>query len=249
MARAYKDAITFDLPSYKVAQNHPRSAKFYLSFEKYIKMVGKFSTLAHFSDFLPHDTVEKKTDSKKSKSKIDTNKNKNDDSTANMTEEEKADAKPKKKHDEEKGPLAQVKDSKKPDDIKNIVKMSSEVLAKAKCVFPIDLFPDTIWLDRTKITITKRSFFFSSETISIRIEDVLNASVHMGPWLGSLTIASRVLSSEDHFTINYLKRSDVIRLKHMIQGYVIALHNDIEVSHLPKKELIKTLTDLGQDDN
>ncbi len=130
-----------------------------------------------------------------------------------------------------------------------IVSKSNEILATATAVFPFELFPDSITLDRTKVTITKRSFFWSAEVVSIRIEDILNISTGLGPFFGSITIASRVMSSVDHFTIDYFWRKDAIRIKHIIQGYVIAHHNNIEVSHLSKKEMIGMLSELGHDTN
>lgn len=135
------------------------------------------------------------------------------------------------------------------DNLKELVSRSHELLASANTVFPLTLFPDTIALDRTKVTITKRDFFWSSDVLSIRIEDVLNVSVSVGPLFGSLTIASRVMSTVDHFRIDHFWRRDAIRLKHIIQGYVIAQHNDIDTAHLEKKELIETLMELGHDSN
>ena len=133
------------------------------------------------------------------------------------------------------------------DDLKAIVSRSHEVLASARTVFPMSLFPDTVILDRTKVTIIKRSSFMSESVISIRIEDVLNVSASTGPFFGSLNIASRVMSSTDHFQINFFWRKDAAHLKHIIQGYVIAQHNNISVAHLSKDDLIKTLTELGTD--
>ena len=60
-------------------------------------------------------------------------------------------------------------------------------------------------------------------------------------------VSSRVMNSTDHYEVNYLWRKDAIALKHIIQGYVIAQHNNIDVSHLKKDELIKTLIELGTD--
>lgn len=133
--------------------------------------------------------------------------------------------------------------------LKEIVSQSHEVLITANTVFPITLFPDSVTVDRTKVTITRRDFFWSSDVLSIRIEDVLNVQVSVGPLFGSLTIASRVMSTVDHFQISHLWRGDAIHLKHMIQGYVIAQHNKIDTSHLRRKELIETLVELGQDSN
>jgi hypothetical protein len=132
-------------------------------------------------------------------------------------------------------------------DLKKLVSQSHEVLMSANTVFPVSLFPDTITIDRTKVTITRRDFFWSSDVLSIRIEDVLNVEVTVGPLFGSLNIASRVMSTTDHFRIRHLWRSDAITLKHIIQGYVIAQHNNIDTSHLNKKDLVETLTELGED--
>lgn len=129
--------------------------------------------------------------------------------------------------------------------LEKIINQSHEILAEANTVFPVTLFPDTVVVDRTKVTIIKRDFFMSSDTMSFRIEDVLNAEVTVGPLFGSLTIASRVMSTTDHFRIDHFWRKDAVYLKRIIQGYVIAQHNKIDVAHLSKDELIKTLDELG----
>lgn len=127
-----------------------------------------------------------------------------------------------------------------------IVERSNEQLVTATTVFPIDVFPDTIILDRTKLTITRRSFLMA-DVMSIRIEDILNVSATVGPFFGSLTFATRVLSSDDHFTIRHLWKDDVLHLKHVIQGYVIACQNNLETDSLSREELVETLCELGQD--
>ena len=134
-------------------------------------------------------------------------------------------------------------------DLRKIVERSHEVLVSINTIFPISLFPDTVTVDRTKVTIVKRDFFWSSDVMSIRIEDVLNVSSTVGPVFGSLTVASRVMSTVDHFKINHFWRNDAIYLKRIIQGYVIAQHNNIDTAHLEKKELIETLIELGEDSN
>ena len=132
--------------------------------------------------------------------------------------------------------------------LQHLVHRSHEVLMYARTVvLPMNLFPDSVSVDRTKVTIQKRTFFWSSQVISIRIEDVLNVSANYGPFFGSIMVSSRVMNSTDHYEVNYLWRKDAIALKHIIQGYVIAQHNNIDVSHLKKDELIKTLIELGTD--
>ena len=128
-----------------------------------------------------------------------------------------------------------------------VVHRSNEIIASARTIWPFTLFRDDIVVDRTKVSITKRDFFFVSEVMSIRLEDILNVKVSLGPFFGSLTLAVRILSSEDHHTINFFSRSDAIRLKHIIQGYIIAIHDNIDCKYQDKEELINTLNELGQE--
>lgn len=133
------------------------------------------------------------------------------------------------------------------EELEAVVARANEVLATATTIFPLSLFTDTVTLDRTKLTITRRTFFFSSDIMSIRVEDILNVSASIGLISSTLTIVTRVMSSDDHFVIKNFSRRDVLRLKHIIQGYVIALHNNIHCDHLSRDDLIKTLSDLGAD--
>lgn len=134
------------------------------------------------------------------------------------------------------------------DDIKATVRKSHEILASVRTVIlPMNLFPDSITVDRTKITITKRTFFWSEQVISLRVEDILNVSCSVGPLFGSVTVSTRVMNSTDHFEVNYLWRSDALYVKQLIQGYYIAQHNQIETQHLARDELIETLLELGSE--
>jgi hypothetical protein len=134
------------------------------------------------------------------------------------------------------------------DGLRKIIRKSHQLLVSAQTVIlPMNLFPDSITVDRTKVTITKRTFFWTSSVISIRIEDVLNVACSTGPIFGSLIISSRVMNSTDHYEIDYFWRKDALYLKQLIQGYVIAQHNQIETSHLNRRDLIKTLLELGND--
>lgn len=140
--------------------------------------------------------------------------------------------------------------AKVPNDVKDLKKMvyqSKEMIARVQTIFPLTLFPDDIILDRTKVTIIKRNFFWSADVISIRIEDVLNVSSSIGPFFGSVSISSRVMNSVDHFEVDRLWRSDAIEIKKLIQGYMIAKHSDVALEDLPVDELVATLEDLGDD--
>lgn len=135
---------------------------------------------------------------------------------------------------------------------------SHDVLFKANTVFPFILFPDTIILDREKLTIIHRPFFRMAKITAIRIKDVLNAEVDVGPFFGSLRVITRYFSDQSQFTgnseelqrkpplINFLWRRDAIKLHSLLQGYIIATQKEIDCSEIPREELVTLLYDLGQ---
>ena len=132
--------------------------------------------------------------------------------------------------------------------INRVVQRSHEILAGAKTVvMPQNLFPDSIIVDRTKVSINKRTFFWNLQVITTRIEDILGVTSNCGPFFVSLTISTRVMNSTDHYEISFFLKKDAVYLKQIIQGYVIAQHNAIETKHLSKNELIETLLELGRD--
>lgn len=124
---------------------------------------------------------------------------------------------------------------------------SNEVLATATSVMP--LFPDTLTVDRAKLTITKRTFFRSANIMSMRIEDVLNTDCTLGLLFGHVKITSRVLNDEQSSTVGPFWRNDAARLKRITQGYVIALQRNIDCSALETKELADMLDKLGMDEH
>lgn len=218
----------------------PHSLKYYLSSKKYHMNVGKFATktFVQVKDFLvkeiPMPTI-LSTGGEAAELEY-----KNYGQPADIEEDDRSDNEPVPIKAAQKNSMEQIK---------QLTKRSNEVLCSAKTVWPFALFTDHVVLDRTKLTITKRDFFWSRQVMSIRIEDILNVSSDVGPFLGSINVVIRIMNSDDHINVSYLQRSDATHLKHIIQGYVIAQHNKIDVAHLTKDQLIETLTDLGHDLN
>jgi hypothetical protein len=123
---------------------------------------------------------------------------------------------------------------------------SQDVLVRAKTVFPFKIFPTIVAVDRTKMTITERDIFKSGEVLSIRIEDILNVTVHVNPFLGSIKISTRFFNPEKPYVVNCLSRDDALKLKRIVQGYLIARQQDIDTGALPTKELAIMLDELGK---
>jgi hypothetical protein len=130
--------------------------------------------------------------------------------------------------------------------LRQAVGNAHEILISATTVFPFTLFPDTLTLDREKLTISHRIFFRVAEVISIRIEDILNVTADVGPFFGSVKVSTRFFDTKKPYHINYLWRQDALHIKRVTQGYIIAMQKGIDCSSLPSKELATMLDKLGQ---
>ena len=135
-----------------------------------------------------------------------------------------------------------------PDQMHKVVEQSQEILAGARTVIlPMNIFPDTVTIDRMKVTINLWESLWSHRIVTLRIQDILNVAANTGLLFGSLTISTRVMNSTDHFVIMGFWNRDVIRLKRILQGYMIALHQGIDVSDLSTDRLVRKLNELGTD--
>lgn len=131
--------------------------------------------------------------------------------------------------------------------LKEAIGHASDMLMTASTVFPFTLFPDTVTIDRSKLSVTKRFFFAVSEAFSFRIEDILNVTADTGPFFGSLQITTRFFTTEKKpYQVSYLWRSDALRIKRILQGYIIATTKNIDCSSMPAKKLARMLDELGK---
>jgi hypothetical protein len=128
-----------------------------------------------------------------------------------------------------------------------IAAKSHDILHKANTVFPFTLFPDTITLDREKLTVASRYFFNIAKITSVPVRDILSVEAHLGPFFGSLRTSSRYFITNP-YNISFLKRIDAVHLQRLLQGYIIAHEQGIDCSDIGTKELKKLLHDLGAGD-
>ncbi|MGA3150318.1 MAG: hypothetical protein ABSD10_01700 [Candidatus Saccharimonadales bacterium] len=135
----------------------------------------------------------------------------------------------------------------RPRELKGIALSSHDVLFKTNTVFPFNIFPDTVTVDREKLTIAHRIFFRVAKITSVPIRDILSVEADVGPFFGSVHTASRYFVTNP-YSVNFLWRQDAIRLQRLLQGYIIANEQKIDCSTIEKDKLIAMLNDLGEGD-
>jgi hypothetical protein len=122
---------------------------------------------------------------------------------------------------------------------------SQDSLLSADTVFPFTLFKSTVQIDRDKLTIIRRSFFWTADTISVQICDILNVEVNVGPFFGSVVMSSKYFNKNIK-SVNFLKRNEAIKFQRLVQGSIIASRKQIDYSGIEKEQLVTLLSDLGQ---
>lgn len=122
---------------------------------------------------------------------------------------------------------------------------SHDILFKATTVFPFTPFPDTITIDREKVTIANRFFFQVAKITSSPINDIQNAEANIGPFFGSVRITSRFFYKNIRL-LKYLWRDDALKIQQILQGYLIVHQKKIDCSTIDKDQLVILLLDLGK---
>jgi hypothetical protein len=126
----------------------------------------------------------------------------------------------------------------------DLAEKSHDKLFEADTVFPFTLFPDTVTLDREKLTIANRSFFRVAKIITVPITSLVSAEADVGPFFGSIHMTSKYFLDNTHH-LRYMWRHDAEKLHRLLQGYIIAHERGIDVTEVEMEDVMVLLEDLG----
>lgn len=124
----------------------------------------------------------------------------------------------------------------------------NELLFKFIAVFPLDLFPDEVTLDKLKITIVKRDFFFSKRIITFPMSGSMNIQIFRGPITSTVLIDDTSTIHQDPIPIKNVWLSDALRFHDLVQGMVIGMKQGVDLMSLSKDEIIENAERWGSVD-
>ncbi len=127
----------------------------------------------------------------------------------------------------------------------DLAEKSHDVLFEADTVFPFTMFPDTVTLDREKLTVATRTFFWTAKIISVPVGAILSAEADVGPFFGSVQMTSKYFV-RNSYSVNFLWRRDAVELQRLLQGYIIAHERKVDCTTISIEDLKTLLNDLGQ---
>lgn len=133
-------------------------------------------------------------------------------------------------------------------DLLRIAQNAQDVLVKADTMFPFTLFPDTVIIDRVKLSVKRRYFFdFANKITSIQIEDIMNVQAQTGPLFGTLKVWTRVYAEDPALVVTHLPNKGALALKRVLQGFIIAHQKNVDCSNIDRDSLVNLLHKLGKE--
>lgn len=127
--------------------------------------------------------------------------------------------------------------------VDDMVSNSNRVLLRVYTVFPWDLFPSSLVVEETRLTVIHRQLF-SSQIYSVDIKNISNILVDSGILFAQLTIVSDTFA-ENQIVINRLWKKDAIFMRRIIEGLRMFVEKDIDTTDYTVKELISKLKELS----
>lgn len=135
--------------------------------------------------------------------------------------------------------------------LENMANRHDIEILRIKGVFPFDLFPDTLIIDTTKVTIVKSQMFATENIITIPLKDLADVHIQTALFLAGLTIAYMPQASSpgmlkpEEEQIACLKRSDAIRAKNIMKGIMVAQAEEIDIAKLSPEEVFALIEKIG----
>lgn len=120
---------------------------------------------------------------------------------------------------------------------------SNRVIVSISSMFPWDIFPSTINIEETRITIIKRQLF-SSQVHSVDIKNISNVFIDTSLFFTTLTIVSSTFE-ENKIKIMKLRKKQAILVRRAIEGLRLFVEQDIDTSQYSIEELINRLKELS----
>jgi hypothetical protein len=120
--------------------------------------------------------------------------------------------------------------------VSDLIKKSNRCIIGISSHFLLQLFPNTIEVEESRVTFTFRQFL-SSQSYSVNIKDISNVFIQSSLFFASLQIVSRTFIQND-ITINHLRPKEAQRVQMIVEGLRTFAEYNIDTSNYEINELI-----------
>lgn len=120
----------------------------------------------------------------------------------------------------------------------------SNIIYRAKSVFPLQIFPDEIIVERDKVTIVHRTFAWKN-VFPVLISNLNGVIATRSFFFASLSLELTGYENNPD-DITHLWPEDAARVKRYILGLIHATKQGVDVSKIPLEELKENVEEIGR---
>ncbi len=128
--------------------------------------------------------------------------------------------------------------------ISDMVQNSNDILMSISTVFPFDLFPTTINVEASRVTIITRQLF-SSQVHSFDIKDISSIFIETSILFAAIKLESKTYSQKE-LVIDRLWKKEAILLRRIVEGLRMFEKKNINTTSFSKAELLNKLKELSE---
>jgi hypothetical protein len=127
--------------------------------------------------------------------------------------------------------------------LEKLTEETESVIYEISSVFPFQLFPDRLILDKNKLTVVRKDLLIK-RIFPILIEDIMTVKVNRGPLFASIVLEARGYEMNPN-PITFLKPEDASRAEKYILGLIKAKREGVDLSKLSTSEIKGKLAQIG----
>ncbi len=129
----------------------------------------------------------------------------------------------------------------------DLLTKSDKILFKTKSLFPLDLFPDEIVVSVHKVDIIYNEFL-TRRIQPVYIQNIWDVFVNNGIFFSTLHLIDAGFANNT-IVINNLTNKDAIDAMKIIQGLVVAVKQNIDLTKIDSTDLVGKVRTLGTTKN
>lgn len=131
-------------------------------------------------------------------------------------------------------------------ELTKLANLTKDTLFSMKSVFPFDLFPNKVIIEKKQIVLVYRQFFWTSQEYHVLIEDMLMPIVEFSPFFATLRLElGPGAFQQNPPVIKFLKRNEAKEAKLLITGLLICNKEKIDITNLKNEDIIKKAEKIG----
>jgi len=120
----------------------------------------------------------------------------------------------------------------------------SRILARARQIFPLTLFPDEIIVEELRIVWFRKKGPWSYEVVSIMATDIASVNAASGPFFGHVHVQS--LTGGPEIIVDNLSRKNVYTIRSLVEGIAMSAREGLNVENTNIESERRNLMQAGQ---